>query len=242
MKLSVVVSILDSHEIVRRQILHFAKMELTNEIEIIFLDDGSDPPLDFKELWPHNLKIYRCNFSGKWTQGLARNYGASLAKGEYLLMTDLDHIISKRVMLECLDFTGDKMVFFRELGVLTEDAVLTQELSILQHYGLSMPRYKRRKFYCGVHGNTWLMKHSLFVKLGMYCEKRASCGSHLMGEDREFNRRYMIAVRKGLAKPQVSAVSPIYMFPNGRYHKTGDDNPLGLWHGLKHTKWGEADE
>jgi len=43
MKLSIVISIYQSHEIVRRQALHFAKMGLPDDVEFIFVDDGSDP-------------------------------------------------------------------------------------------------------------------------------------------------------------------------------------------------------
>ena len=46
MKLSIIIPVLNSHEIVRRQIEHFKKMDLPDDIELIIVDDGSDPPLE----------------------------------------------------------------------------------------------------------------------------------------------------------------------------------------------------
>ena len=43
MKLSIVIAILNSHEIVRRQLLFLKKMDLPNDIEVVFVDDGSRP-------------------------------------------------------------------------------------------------------------------------------------------------------------------------------------------------------
>jgi len=46
MKLSIIIPVLNSHEIVRRQIEHFRKMDLSDDVELIIIDDGSDPPLE----------------------------------------------------------------------------------------------------------------------------------------------------------------------------------------------------
>ena len=46
MKLSIVIPVLDSHEVLRRQLLHFDRMKLRRDTEIIIVDDGSDPPLE----------------------------------------------------------------------------------------------------------------------------------------------------------------------------------------------------
>jgi len=45
-RLSIIIPVLNSHEIVRRQIAHFEKMDLPDDIELIIVDDGSDPPLE----------------------------------------------------------------------------------------------------------------------------------------------------------------------------------------------------
>ena len=45
MKLSIVVAVLDSHAIVRRQYYYFQRMGLPESVELILVDDGSNPPL-----------------------------------------------------------------------------------------------------------------------------------------------------------------------------------------------------
>ena len=80
MKISIVIAILDSHEVVRRQIAHFKKMDLPDSVEFIFVDDGSEPPLTGEM---RNLTFYYTHDKRPWTQGLARNLGATNAKGEY---------------------------------------------------------------------------------------------------------------------------------------------------------------
>ena len=45
-RLSIIIPVLNSHEIVRRQIEHFKKMNLPDDVELIIVDDGSDPPLE----------------------------------------------------------------------------------------------------------------------------------------------------------------------------------------------------
>jgi glycosyltransferase involved in cell wall biosynthesis len=126
MKLSVVIAVYQSHEVVRRQVEHFKKMSLPGDIEFIIVDDGSTPPIVCDGL--KNLTVLYTNDKRPWTQGLARNMGAKAAKGEYLLMTDIDHILSKEAIMDSYNFTGDKMIFPRYFGVLLEDGTLSQEL------------------------------------------------------------------------------------------------------------------
>lgn len=215
-------------------------MRLPDDIEMLLMDDKSNPPLaDYIQMNCPNLKIIRCEFTGNWTQGLARNYGADLATGEYLLMTDIDHIISKDVLLWAREFTKEKAVFLRQFGVLSINGDINQDLKTLQRYGLDMRRCKRKGLYGGVHGNSWLMKRSVFMELGKYSVRRASMGLHIMGEDREFNRRWIRACTLGRYSPQVLCPHSLYFYPTGRFHVSGDENPFGLFHTMHRDTWGE---
>ena len=49
-KLSLIVSVLESYEVVRRQLLHLSRL-LTPECELILVDDGSEPSLAPFALW-----------------------------------------------------------------------------------------------------------------------------------------------------------------------------------------------
>ncbi len=236
MKLSIVIAVYNSHGAVERQMKHFADMNLPDDIEIILVDDGSSPPLKGYHL--KNLKIHYTNDKRPWTQGLARNAGCKLATGEYVLCTDIDHILSKEAIMDSYNFTGDKMIFPRYFGVLLEDGTLSQEPKDLEIYGLDMTRLKtKRGLYASVHGNTYCMKRSTFWLLGGNSEKNCTLGRHAgsrEGEDSVMNRRWNHhAAANGI---KLAVGSKIYMFPVARYHIDGNTNPLGLFNNLSQAQ------
>ena len=216
MKLSIIFSVYNSHEIVRRQFIHFKKMELP--FELIIVDDGSIPTIE--------QALYHTNSNLAWTQGLGRNLGASKAEGEYLFMSDIDHIISKEAIEDALNFTGNKMIFRRQIGILDENGNIRQDKETLKDWG-----YNKDKLDASVHGNTFVMRKDIFDKLGGYEPKTCTRGYHPVsrqGDDCYFNAKWNRAYR-GI-KPMVG--SDIYMFPIGRFREDGDLNPKGLFHDL----------
>ncbi len=237
MIISVVINILNSHEAVRRQIEHFRKMNLPDEVEIIFVDDGSNPPLQLPEIPLKNFTILYTNDKRPWTQGLARNMGARFASGEYLMMTDIDHIFSKESIEASLSFTGDKMNFFRYYGILDEDGNLITDMDKLIEFGLDPNRLKGQRRNCaGVHGNTFTMRKKVFFELGGYKERHCIGMMHQgkrKGEDSFFSWAFTKYAIAGIYK--IQEVGPnIYVFPVGKFHSTGDTNPQGLFHALSH--------
>jgi glycosyltransferase involved in cell wall biosynthesis len=236
MKISVVIAFYQSYGAVARQVKYFNKMNLADDIEFIFVDDGSNPPHNIADYNLKNLRIHYTNDKRPWTQGLARNAGAKLAQGEYLLMTDIDHILSKEAIMAVYNFTGDKMIFPRYFGVLLEDGTLSQDLAVLEEYGADMSRLKgRRGLYASVHGNTFAMKKSTFELLGGYNPKHSLYGhyaGHRKGEDCYFNKKWNhYAAERGITPVTGPA---IYMFPIGKYHARGETNPKGLFHNLSY--------
>ena len=235
MRLSIIIAVYDSHEAVKRQVKYFRSLELPDDIEFILVDDGSDPPHDLDDYDLANLTVYWTHDTRPWTQGLARNFGVKQAKGEYLLMTDIDHILSYEAIMDSYKFTGDRMMFPRFFGVLLEDGTLTQDLEILEDYGYDMSRYEKRGLYASYHGNTLCIKKSTFEKLGCYNPKYCTYGYHATsrkGEDARFNGVWNKYAKKEGISPAVG--SGIYMFPSGRYHKNNDFNPKGLFHELSY--------
>jgi len=212
-------------------------MKLPDDIEFVFVDDGSNPPLDAKDYQLKNLRIMMTNDKRNWTQGLARNLGAREAIGEYLFMTDIDHILSKEALLAAHDFIGDKMVFPRYIAVLTIGGRIRQDSAILQAYGFDMNRYQRgrKRLYASFHGNTFVMKKETFWKLGGYKSKHCLYGYHApvkKGEDCYFNTQWKhYAAEQGL---KIEIGPKIFLFPVGRFNKAGDNNPRGLFHGLSY--------
>jgi len=236
MKVSIVIGFYQSYGAVARQVKYFKAMNLPDDIEFIFVDDGSNPPHNIKDYDLKNLRLHYTNEKRPWTQGLARNAGAKLAKGEYLLMTDIDHILSKEAIMAVYNFTGDKMIFPRYLGVLLEDGTLSQEPAVLEEYGADMNRINgRRGLYASVHGNTFAMKKSSFELLGGYDPKHCLYG-HYGGRKKTaacfLNRRWNHYAAKNNIQPVMGP--GIYIFPIGRYHVKGKTNPKDLFHNLSY--------
>jgi len=220
MKLSIIFSVYQSYEIVRRQVLHFNKMNLP--FELIIVDDGSDPPIEEAR--------YQTGSKLAWTQGLGRNLGASKAKGEYLFLTDIDHILSKEAIEDALNFNGNRMMFRRQIAILDENGDIKQDKETLKDWG-----YESDKLDASVHGNTFVIKKSIFDKLSGYDEKACTWGYHPAsnrGDDCFFNAKWNRAFRGHICPYG----RDIYHFPIGRYHIRGELNPKGMFHSLHHRQ------
>lgn len=215
-KVSIVISVYNSHEIVRRQLIHLKRLNLP--VEIIIVDDNSTPPIEGAAI--------RTNNKLAWTQGLGRNLGAKIAKGEYLFMTDIDHIISKEAIEDALKFNGNRMIFRRQVAVLDENGDIKQDKETLSKWG-----FEGTKLDASVHGNTFVIKKSIFDELGGYDPNTCESGLHPVarkGDDCYFNTKWNHRFR-GV---QLAVGRDIYMFPIGRFNKTGNLNPMGLFHNL----------
>ena len=238
MKLSIVYNVYNSHGAVSRQLKYLNKMNLPDDIEIIVVDDCSNPPLTGE---CKNLRIVRTENKQAWTLAQARNLGAREAKGDYLLMTDIDHILSKEAIMDSYRYEGYKMIFPRFLAVLLEDGTLTQDKETMDLWGAG--NYPRKNYYASYHGNTWCMPRDLFWTLDGYNEKASSKRHHPRkgrGIDGKFNSMWNRWARPQKIKPDIG--SPIYMFPIGRYHEDYDLNPHGLFHGLSYEHKPQPDK
>jgi glycosyltransferase involved in cell wall biosynthesis len=230
MKVSIIIPVLNSHEIVRRQVLHFEKMGIPDDVELIFVDDGSDPPIEV-ETTLKNFTLIHTNDTRPWTWPVARNSGAKIAKGEYFIMADLDHIISKEFIDITRNFTGDHIRINREFAVLLEDGTLTQDREILMAYG--MPD---REVQFTPHRNQFAIHKDLYWKLGGFREDRIGL-PYPQREDGDFARQWRLLYEKGEIRDYDDMVGydkrpVLYMFPNGKYCGDVDHNPFGLFHTL----------
>jgi glycosyltransferase involved in cell wall biosynthesis len=209
-------------------------MNLPDDVEIIFVDDGSDPPLNYR-MGLKNFTIYYTNDKRPWTQGLARNLGASKAIGEYLFFTDIDHILTKEAIEAVRNFEGDKMVFRRMFGILNQHGQIINDVESVLKFGLSQRRFRQRGLNGGFHGNTYAIKKTVFQLLGgydpKYCESGFHVGKRYMSEERNFNNKYDRRVIRGKLQPPVIGPN-IYVFPTSKFRQDGDNNPYGLFHSL----------
>jgi glycosyltransferase involved in cell wall biosynthesis len=205
-------------------------MNLPDNVEIIFVDDGSDPAL-LSVCLPElkNFKIIETHDKRPWTWAPARNKGAIAASGEYLLMADIDYIIPKEAIFDALNLKEDRMNFRREFGILDGNGVLSQNISDLKKYGLTEQRIKDRGVKVSAHTNEFVMKKSVFIDImGMYREDLIG-KPYPQGEDRCFQGVWDRNIASG--KVNRTEYRPlVYMFPNGKFCGDIDYNPFSLFH------------
>jgi hypothetical protein len=217
MTLSIIISVLDSHEVVRRQQKHFAEIDPTGKAELIIIDDGSDPPLGLD---------YETNNKQSWTWPAARNFGARIANGTHLLMMDIDYILTQEALNFALEFDGDRMFFVRQFGILNKDGHLRTDKKTLLEYGLKEKHLTSTNFWKG-HRNNFVIRKSLFEEMGGYNEEIAPY-SQIDGPDSSFKRVWNRFLREGKADDYTGYRPTLYIFPNGRFC----EKDSGLFHKL----------
>lgn len=238
MRVSIVISVLNSHEIVRRQILHWEKIGIPDDVEIMLMDDGSNPHLQFVTSIK-NLRIIPVGNPRNDTDGIfydgrvsiARNLGAKLARGEFLLMTDIDYIIGRDSIEAARNMKYDKARFKRQFGVLLEDGTATQDMDKMRKYGLLEQRIKSRGLQISPHPNNFIIRKSTYWDIGGYREDLQ--GIYPSRGDTWFKRdwtNYYEAKKCTLAPADERTT--LLMFPNGQFCGDLDYNPFDLFHTL----------
>lgn len=155
--------------------------KLRNRIEIILVDDGSPEPaadvLRPERLPP--LRIYRVTEDRPWHQHAARNLGAHVAGEGWMLLTDMDHVLSEDAARALLEL----------LGRLDPDAIYMLD-RIEADTGLpTLGRDRRPK----PHPNSFVVTRETYWKIGGYDEDL--CG--LYGTDSAFRDRAFRTARRG---------------------------------------------
>ena len=231
MKVTIIISIFNSHEAARRQIEHFKKLNLPDDWEIIFMDNGSEPRLYFPDHGLKNFNIYPTGIKIPWSQPYAKNVAAQIAKGEYLLITDADHFFPEDTIEYINNFTGDKLLFKRQFAILTEDGEISQNKHDLLKYGMKKDRYKRRGVSNHQHNNSFVIKKRIFKELGGFKKKYWFSGIHDF-EDSSFYTTCNRYARKGRCLPAEVTKFKILCFPGTH------EDPIGLFHHL--NRFGES--
>ena len=229
MRLSIVTPVLDSPAIVVRHILHYKRMRLPDDIEIIFIDDGSEKPLKdcVNTRGLKNFNIYPTGDYRPWTIACARNLGIKIAEGKYVLSTDIDHVFNKEAIMAAYRFDGDKMFFRRFYGALDSRGRMRTDIDYLKRYGIPMRHYRKHGLKRYHHVGTNCMKRDIILAIGGYPEHTCGYGTHPTREDRLFYHRYRKYKDAGNASEEVFADPPaaVYMFPV--------EDPRGYFHRLK---------
>ena len=228
MKVSIIQAVLNSPEIVRRQLLHYKEMNLPDDVEFIIVDDGSNPPL-VDSIRLKNLLICYTKDKREWTQPAARNFGARNADGEFCIFTDIDHIISREVVEIARSCPADVVRFKREAGVLDEHGNFTQDRDILREWG-----FREGGLRLAPHSNSFIIRRDLYLSLGGVSERYVGSGIHPNREEVPFKKKLKPLEKAGEITIWQDQTKPmLYMMPNGRYCGDKDANPFGFFHDLK---------
>lgn len=230
-KVSIIIPILNSHSVVSRQLRYFHSLRLPPDVEIIFMDDGSDPPLKSLPLANRvtGLNIYPTGDTRPWTQTAAKNLGVKIAEGEFVFITDIDHILTPDAIQAVRNFDGDKMQFPRRYGILDRRGRISQDLQTLLAYGIREVDHARG-LYVHVHTNTFAMRRRIFKELGGYPPHLAEQQIHDIYDDNILYGMYRRYAKAGKCKPAVEG-PPILVFP-----KPDSRNPKLYFHNLDRSK------
>lgn len=164
---------------------------LKSQVEIVIVDDGSPDETAAEALtaiWNGDraglppLSLYRVLINRKWGQHAARNIAGHEAKGRFLLMTDMDHVVPGSTIAEVLRLLpelGKREVL--TFGRVDAPTTLTWKAADWTEFA----RTRREDGSLKVHVNSFCVSRSHFWALQGYDEDFVG----IYGCDNEFRTR-----------------------------------------------------
>jgi glycosyltransferase involved in cell wall biosynthesis len=144
--------------------------KLKDKIDVVLVDDGSSQAAVNVErpLGLPDLQIWRVLIDKPWNQHGARNLGAQTARGPWLFLTDMDHIMPTESLDALLSLDRPSVIYtFHRIDIDT------------------MQPTTRPDGTCKPHPNTFAMTKKLYWRIGGYDEDY--CG--IYGTDGLFKSR-----------------------------------------------------
>ena len=149
-------------------------------LHLIIVDDGSPtkPAYVDKDLGVASFQLFRMQKDIPWNQDACRNIGAKHAKTEWMLLTDMDHMVPARTWRGLLfnNWERKKVYTFRRVSA------------------PDMTPYKW-------HPNTWFISKAMYEQIGGYDERLAG----LYATDSDFQIR-MLAITKAYSPLKLSII------------------------------------
>jgi len=200
-------------------------MPLPEDTEVVLIDDGSKPQIDVGNV-SFPLVFHRTNDFRPWTQAAARLKGINLSTGNRLICVDIDHVVTRNLILFVMNSSYDFIKFKRKLAVLDKEGQLKADRGSVIDYGVSLERVKRRGLNVCPPGNCYAASRDLLLKLS--------------ADPKDHRLRLQYLLNKLKRKNEVSICGAderplIYVIPNGRFCGDIDTNPFGLFHKLSRT-------
>lgn len=151
--LTIIMAYYENHTMLQKQ-LHMMRSydrKILKNLHYIVVDDGSPKaPARIDSEAPCQLSIYRVGVDVRWNQDACRNIGAHHATTDWLLLTDMDHMIPAETM----------------------HALMTQSIAGEHAYRferVSAPDMLAYK----PHPNSWFMTKAMYDRVGGYDERLA---------------------------------------------------------------------
>lgn len=175
---SLVMAYYDNPEMLKRQIDAISELPsaISHSLYVVIIDDGSPrwPALEvctstgMDRAPADRFKLFRMGVDVPWNQDACRNIGVQHAATEWVLLTDMDHMVPAE--------TWRRLMWENNLGSLH-----LHKKTAYRFARVSAPDMQPYK----LHPNTWAMRTKLFWKAGGYDE--ALAGNY--GTDGDFMRR-----------------------------------------------------
>ncbi len=150
--------------------------EVRNNIDVVIVDDGSptSPAVDVPrpEGLPE-LTIYRVLVDKPWHQHAARNIGAYEAKGPWLLLTDMDHLVPEETYKALFERANKgKFYMFRRLDAPDLKPKLHPATNLPHPHPNSFAMSKDKYWdvggydedYCGMYGTDGMFRSRLLAR------------------------------------------------------------------------------
>lgn len=143
---------------------------IRGQLYLVLVDDGSPAELAAKppeqDLGICGFQLYRMGVDIRWNQDACRNVGARFSETEWLLLTDMDHVVPEETWKFLLSQDWDR------------DVCYVFERKMMPDLGEYKP-----------HPNSWFLSKRLYDRVGGYDERFAG----IYGTDGDFHKRLLEA-------------------------------------------------
>ena len=161
-----------------------------------------------------SFELYRTERKVRWNWLFARNLGVSKATTEWVLLTDIDHMLPAETLRAlATDALNPRHVY--RLSRVDAPRPLPYTLAECQPYK--------------IHPNTWLMTRAMFDRIGGYDERLSGC----YGTDGEFRDRVSASAEAVVIRTDVMIRYPREIIPDastvGLTRKNDANNEADLY-------------
>lgn len=166
MKFTLIVPYYRNVAMLVRQIEEWRKYPKTEDLQVILVDDASPeeaaPLLRAAASSVPYLRAFRITKDIPWNRAAARNFGAIYANTDWILQTDIDHILPVESAEALLEFTPEPGTWYRFTRYRVGKADFTRNKDDLDRdidFGKIKP-----------HMDSYLCERELYMRLGGYDE------------------------------------------------------------------------